>query len=110
MILCVQLPRLALTVAAGGPQALAGRALAIAPSTATAQQIGAVSGSAESAGVRAGMRLGEALARCPELVLVPEDPVGVEQIWELCVSGLEGIGAAVEDRRRGLRSSRLTVC
>lgn len=102
MILCVQLPRFALTVAAGGAEALASRPVAIAPSGVTSQLIGEVSGTAEAAGVRAGMRLGEALARCPELVLIPEDPVAAEQIWERAIQALEGIGAAVEPGAAGL--------
>jgi len=46
--------------------------------------------------------LGEALACCPELVLVPGDPVGVAQAWEEIVQALEGIGALVEPARPGL--------
>ncbi len=48
------------------------------------------------------MALGEALARCPELVLVPADPLGVAEAWEQMVAALEGIGAAVEPARAGL--------
>lgn len=102
MILCVQLPRFALTVAAGGAEALASRPVAISPISASSQFIGEVSGTAEAAGVRAGMRLGEALARCPELVLIPEDPVAAEQIWERAIQALEGIGGAVEAGAPGL--------
>ncbi|HEX4115718.1 MAG TPA: 3'-5' exonuclease [Solirubrobacteraceae bacterium] len=81
MILCVHLPRFEPAVAAGGPEALASQPLAIAP-TNGAQQVGEVSGTAQATGVAAGMRLGEALARCPQLVLVPDDPVGVALIAE----------------------------
>lgn len=101
MIVCVHLPRFQLTVAAGGPEALAGRALALAPSDGS-QRVGEVSGTAQAAGVMAGMGLGEALARCPRLVLVPKDPVGVTQTWEASVRALEGIGAAIETPRPGL--------
>ena len=48
-----------------------GRPLALAPEPGGPQVIGEVSGAAEAFGVRAGMRLGEALARCPALALVP---------------------------------------
>jgi protein ImuB len=48
------------------------------------------------------MALGEALARCPELVLVPPDPVGVAEAWESVLRSLEAIGAAVEPARAGL--------
>lgn len=101
MIVCVHLPRFALSVAAGGAERLAGRALAIAPSGVGAQVVGEVSGTAQASGVAAGMGLGEALARCPELVLVPGDPVGVAQAWEGMVCALEGIGAEVETARPG---------
>jgi protein ImuB len=102
MIVCVHLPRFALTVAAGGPAALAGRALAIAPAASGAQRVGEVSGTAQAAGVSAGMGLGEALARCPTLTLVPEDPVGVAHSWERALRALEGIGAALEAPRPGV--------
>jgi protein ImuB len=48
------------------------------------------------------MRLGEALARCPRLALVPPDPVGVADDWESVVARLEATGAAVEADRPGL--------
>jgi protein ImuB len=48
------------------------------------------------------MALGEALARCPALTLVPADPVGVEEAWEATIGSLESIGAAVEPARPGL--------
>jgi len=101
MVVCVYLPRFELVVAAGGPQALAGRALAIAPAPAS-QRVGEVSGAAEAFGVEAGMPMGEALARCPELVLLPADPLGVEEASEQTVRALEGMGASVESERAGL--------
>jgi len=48
------------------------------------------------------MVLGEALARCPDLVLVPGDPVLVAEAWETALRALEAIGAAVEPARPGL--------
>ena len=45
---------------------------------------------------RAGLRLGEALARCPTLRLVTPDPAGVADEWDRLLAALEGIGAAVE--------------
>jgi protein ImuB len=101
MVVCVYLPRFELVLAAGGPQALAGRALALAPQ-ASDRRVGEASGAAEARGVAPGMPLGEALARCPELVLVAADPLGVAQAWEEMVGALEGIGAAVEPARAGL--------
>ncbi len=102
MIVCVHLPRFELVLAAGGAQALVGRALAIAPPSGSEQRLGEVSGAAEAQGVRRGMALGEALARCPELALVPADPVGMDEAWESLLRALESIGAAVEPARAGL--------
>ena len=48
------------------------------------------------------MKLGEALARCPRLSLVPPDPAGVADAWERLLVRLESIGAAVESERPGL--------
>ena len=64
--------------------------------------MGEVSGAAEAFGVSAGMPLGEALARCPQLGLIAADPLAVAQAWEEIVCALEGIGAAVESAREGL--------
>ncbi len=102
MVVCVHFPRFELVVAAGGPQALAGRALAIASSPGSTPRVGEVSGAAEAYGVSPGMALGEALARCPELGLVPPDPLGVARAWEATARALEGIGAALELERPGL--------
>src|SRR5919206_3811 len=51
---------------------------------------------AEAFGIHPGMRMGEALARCPRLALVPPDPVGVADAWERIVGRLEAVGAAVQ--------------
>jgi protein ImuB len=48
------------------------------------------------------MSLGEALARCPELVLLPGDPVRVAESWEAALAALESIGALVEAEGPGL--------
>src|ERR1700704_4902094 len=64
--------------------------------------VGEVSRAAEAFGVHPGMRLGEALARCPRLTLIPPDPVGVADAWERLLVRLESIGAAVEPERPGL--------
>jgi protein ImuB len=96
MVVCVHIPRFALSVAAGGAQALAGRALALAPMAGGELRVGEVSGAAEAYGVTAGMAIGEALARCPDLELIPADPHAVAEAWEGVLGALEGIGAAVE--------------
>jgi protein ImuB len=69
---------------------------ALAPEPGAAQLIGEVSEPAEQFGLRAGMRMGEALSRCPELALIPPDPERAERSWEEALRRLEGIGAQVE--------------
>ena len=75
--------------------------LALAPEPGGPSLVGEVSGPAEAFGVRARMSLGEALARCPELTLVPPDPGRADAAWERVLRRLEGIGAAVEPGRAG---------
>ena len=101
MVICALLPRFALTVAAGGRAALAAGPVALAPEPGREAVIGEVSAAAEAFGVRAGLRLGEALARCPGLRLVAPDPAGVGDEWDRLIGALENIGAAVESERPG---------
>jgi len=100
-VVCVHLPRFALATAAGDRTTLLREPAALAPEPGREQRIGEVSLAAEAFGVREGMRLGEALARCPQLALIPPDPMGVADAWERVVGRLESIGAAVESRRVG---------
>lgn len=102
MILCVLIPRFALTTAAGDRSELLGMPVALAPEPGGVQQVGEVSLAAEAFGIHPGMRLGEALSRCPELTLVPPDPAGVAELWERLLVRLESIGAGVEPERPGL--------
>lgn len=96
------LPRFELAVAAGGRETLLRGPAALAPEPGREQLVGEVSHAAEAFGIHPGMRLGEAVARCPRLALVPPDPVGVADGWERVVSALEAVGAAVEADRPGL--------
>ncbi len=102
MVVCVLLPRFALAIAAGGRANLLERPAALAPGPGREPVVGESSLAAEAFGIRAGMRLGEALARCPELALVPPDPAGVADAWERLLGRLEGMGARVESDRAGL--------
>ena len=102
MIACVLLPRFELTVAAGDREELLRTPAALAPEPGREQRVGEASPAAEAFGVRAGTPLGEALARCPSLTLVPPDPAGVADRWERLLVRLESIGAAVEPERPGL--------
>jgi len=96
IVTCVLLPRLGLIVAVGERSDLLGVPIALAPEPRAAQQVGEVSLAAEAFGLHPGMRLGEALARCPRLILVAPDPAGVADFWERRMVALESIGAAVE--------------
>lgn len=102
MIVCVLLPRFALTTAVGDRAELLQTPVVLAPEPGGAQQVGEVSLAAEAFGIHPGMRLGEALARCPQLTLVPPDPAGVADDWERLLVRLESIGAAVEPEGPGL--------
>jgi protein ImuB len=101
VIACALIPRFTLLAVLGGRRELLLRAMALAPEPGGPQVVGEASGPAEAFGVRAGMRLGEALARCPDLILVPPDPERAEAAWEDALRRLEGIGAAVEPGRPG---------
>ena len=99
----VLIPRFQLLAAlpADKRRELLSRPTALAPEPGAAQLAGESSEPAERLGIRAGMRLGEALSRCPELALVPPDPERAERGWEQVLRRLEGIGAEVESRRAG---------
>ena len=103
LVICLLLPRFELAVAVGDRRVLLREPAALAPAPGDGNQaIGEPSAPAEAFGVRARMRLGEALARCPRLALVPPDPAGVAEAWELVLARLEGIGAAVAPEQPGL--------
>jgi protein ImuB len=74
---------------------------ALAPLPGTEPLVGSVTRAAEAKGVRPGMRLGEALAMCPTLALVEQDPASVEQAWEEVLQRLENSGFAVEPAEPG---------
>jgi protein ImuB len=78
------------------------RPAALAPLPGTEPLIGSVTGAAEAAGVRPGMRLSEALATCPQLELVEQDPASAEQAWEEILRRLEDAGFAVEPDSPGV--------
>jgi protein ImuB len=74
---------------------------ALAPSPGEEPLLGPVTAVAEQAGVKPGMRLGEALATCPSLVLVERDPASVEREWEGVLRRLEDAGFAVDPVEHG---------
>jgi len=101
MIGCALIPRLALVAALAGRREMLGRPVALAPEPGGPQVVGEASGAAEAFGIRPGMRLAEALSRCPSLALVPPDPARSEAAWEESLRRLEATGAAVEPGRTG---------
>jgi protein ImuB len=96
MIGCVVIPGFELRAALRSRPALALRPAALAPPPRTEPLLGPVTSAADELGVRPGMRLGEALATCPGLVLVEQDPSAAEQEWEGVLRRLEDAGFAVE--------------
>ena len=96
MIACILIPGFELRAALRERPRLGLQPAALAPLPGTEPLLGPVNAAAEAAGVRPEMRLGEALATCPSLVLVERDPAGVEQAWEQIVRRLEDDGFAVE--------------
>jgi protein ImuB len=107
MVVCILFPRfefLAALRAWGRGTDLApllAEPIALGPPPGGVQAVGAATPAAEAFGVRAGMRTGEALARCPELRLVPPDPDAVRAGWSEVLDRLERIGAAPESDRAG---------
>jgi protein ImuB len=101
MVVCVLYPRFELLAALGDRRALLAEPAALAPEAGREQVVGEVSAPAEAFGVVRGMRLGEAMSRCPALRLVPPDPEGVRSLWHAVLDRLEGIGAGVESDRAG---------
>ncbi len=96
MIVAVVLPHLPLLVAALAARQPLDTPVALGPAPGAPQVVGSCSPAARARGVRAGLRVGEAMARCPELVLVAPDPDAVADSDERLLSRLEDIGAAVE--------------
>jgi protein ImuB len=96
MIACILVPGFELRAALRERPRLSLAPAALAPLPGKEQLVGPVTAAAEAAGVRPGMRLGEALATCPSLVLVEQDPAAAEEAWEQIVRRLEENGFAVE--------------
>jgi protein ImuB len=101
MIACLAIPGYELRSALRKRPSLALEPAALAPPDGAEPLIGPVTAAAHSAGVRPGMRMGEALATCPRLVLVEPDPAGAEQAWDEIVRRLEDTGFAVESAQLG---------
>ena len=103
MVVCVLLNRLPLIAALGGARSeLMGTPLALAPEAGREQRVGEVSPAAEAFGIVPGTRVGEALARCPDLRLIAPDPEATRAYWNDVLDRLEGMGAAVESDEPGV--------
>jgi protein ImuB len=96
MIACLSIPGFALKAALRKQPALELRPAALSPEPGGEPLLGPVTAAAEALGVWPQMRLGEALATCPQLVLVEPDPASAEQAWEEIVCSLEDAGFAVD--------------
>ncbi len=101
MIACVLIPAFELRAALRSRPRLALEPVALGPEAGTEPLIGPVTAAAQAAGVYPGMRMGEALATCPGLVLVERDPAAVEQEWEGVLRRLEDAGFAVDPEQPG---------
>jgi protein ImuB len=96
MVACLLIPGFELRAALRKQPGLALRPAALSPVPGREPVLGPVTAEAERLGVRPGMRLGEGLATCPELVLVEQDPAAAEQAWEDILRALEDTGFAVD--------------
>lgn len=101
MVAGVLIPRFALLSTLRDRETLLSEPVALAPVAGRSPLLGEVSAPAEAFGVAAGMRVGEALARCPELRLVPSDPEAARARWNDMLERLEGVGASPESDRAG---------
>src|SRR3954469_22059189 len=95
MIACLSIPGFELRAALRKQPGLELRPAALAPGAGSEPLIGPVTAAADALGVRPGMRMGEALATCPGLVLVEQDPATAEEAWEQILCRLEDAGFAV---------------
>jgi protein ImuB len=101
VIACLSIPVFPLRAALAERPDVRRRPAALAPEPGEQPRVGACTAAAEDAGVQAGMRLSEALATCPDLVLVEQDQAGVEERWEQVLRRLEEAGFAVESPEAG---------
>lgn len=113
-VVCVMLPRFELMVAAapavgsgsdaaGSParerdlrEAMLSQPIALGPIPGGRPVVGQVSAAAEASAVTAGLAVGEAFARCPELKLVAPDPARSGAAWEWVLQAIERLGAEVD--------------
>ena len=102
MVACLLIPGFELRAALRLRPRLGLVPAALAPEPGEEPLLGPVTAAAETAGVTPGMRLGEALATYPSLVLVDRDPATVEREWEGVLRRLEDAGFAVDPVEQGV--------
>jgi protein ImuB len=96
MVVAVLIPRFPLLVALLSARRPLDLPVALGPAPGEPQVVGLSTPVAEREGVAPGLRVGEALARCPGLELVAPDPEAVLDAHEGLLARLESTGAAVE--------------
>jgi protein ImuB len=101
MIACLTIPAFSLRAALKDRPDLRRKPAALAAAPGERPLVGPCTRAAEQAGIRPGMRLSEALATCPELHLVEQDPARAEAEWERILRRLEDAGLAVEPSEPG---------
>ena len=101
VVACIVIPGFELRAALRARPRLQSEPAALAPEPGSEPLLGPVTAAAEAAGVRPGMRLGEALATCPSLQLVDRDPAAAEESWEQIIRRLEDAGIAVDPAGAG---------
>jgi protein ImuB len=95
MIGCLTVTAFELRAALRGRAELRKAPVALAPAPGREPLVGSCTVAALEAGVRPGMRLSEALATCPALRFVEQDPAGAAEAWERVLRQLEDAGFAV---------------
>jgi protein ImuB len=101
MIACLAIPVFPLRAALVDRPDVRGLPAALAPVPGELPLVGPCTAAAEEAGVQAGMRLSEALAMCPGLLLVEQDQAGTEEQWERVLRRLEEAGLSVDSPSPG---------
>src|SRR4051794_1156285 len=96
VIAAVVIPAFDLRAAMRLKPGLQTKPVALAPLPGKDQLVGSVTAAAQAKGVRPGMRLGEALAMCPQLELIEQDPATAEHSGEEILRRLEDAGFQVE--------------
>ena len=104
MIVTARIPLFALRIAVLEARVAWDDPIALGPAPGDAQVIGECTPAARDQGVRPGLRVGEAMARCPGLDLVVPHPDAVRVASDRVRARLEDIGAAVQPMDGGMWS------